>query len=727
MLVPITVPEGFIERHEIRTGAIERTNFTDRAVIFSESTNSTPEDFNVDQLIGAKIKNVDVPINDPERVFTIIGGYYVEPQNDGSAITTRVFGIAGDSTQGFLIVEGGTTVLANHWKLKNVSDGPVVNMDERKRGIKGWTFIVEEVFLERSKYPLSGEPMDMFIEQACVTINRIDKQITRQSAVEIEYEFTAVMNDGDGPASGYTWAFGDGGTGTGQIVTHTYIRGETDAVFNVSVEGDVPDDCNPTSAVTTAEVGEKACPVIDRIDQQVLSQTPLEVTYEFTAVMAEEDESAASYAWTFGDGNTGEGQTVTHSYARGEEDAVFEVEVVGEVPDECDATSAVTTADVGEKTCPEIDRIDQEVVRETAVEIEYAFTAVMKEEDELASQYDWTFGDGGTGQGQSVTHTYAKGEEAAVLDVEVVGTVPSECAATSAASTVDVGEITCPRIERIDANVIGETATEVEYSFTAVMVEGDEEASAYTWTFGDGGTGEGQTTTYVYAKGEDAAVFEVVVDGEVSDDCDATSATTTVDVGERNCPRIDRIDSQLVVETAIAVTYEFTAVMVEEDELASAYTWTFGDGGTGEGQTVTHTYGKEESASSYDVVVTGAVPAECEATTGETSVDIGEQTCPVIASIETEVLRDTAVEIEYRFTAVMVEEDELASAYAWTFGDGTTGEGQSVTHTYAKTDESAEFNVEVVGEVPAECDATSANTTCRSRARKRAQRSFEST
>ncbi len=129
-----------------------------------------------------------------------------------------------------------------------------------------------------------------------------------------------------------------------------------------------------------------------------------------------------------------------------------------------------------------------------------------------------------------------------------------------------------------------ETAIEIEVEYTAVMVEEDEPAVSYTWTFSDGGTGTGQTVTHVYAKGEEAQAFDVSVVGEVPEECSATSATTTTDVGERSCPRIDRIDHELVSETALEATYSFTAVMVEDDELASAYTWAFGDGGTGTGQ-----------------------------------------------------------------------------------------------------------------------------------------------
>ena len=125
MLVPITIPTGFIERHEIRTGAIERANFDNYGVVFSESDDSTPDDFDINLLIGAKIKSVQTPIDDPERVLTIIGGYYVEPQGNQTAVTTRVFGIAKEPSEGFLIEEGGNIVLANHWKLMNVDSGPI--------------------------------------------------------------------------------------------------------------------------------------------------------------------------------------------------------------------------------------------------------------------------------------------------------------------------------------------------------------------------------------------------------------------------------------------------------------------------------------------------------------------------------------------------------------------------------------------------------------------------
>ncbi len=376
------------------------------------------------------------------------------------------------------------------------------------------------------------------------------------------------------------------------------------------------------------------------------------------------------------------------------------------MPEECAATSASTSVTVEENACPEITGIEQQVLRQTAVEIEYEFKVVLKEEDEPASAYAWTFGDGGTGTGAIVTHVYARTDDNQTYEVAVVGTVDEACNATSATTTAEVTEKTCPEIIRIDSTLVSESATEVTYAFTAVLKEEDEAPQTYTWDFGDGGSGEGKTATHTFVKGTDDEEFTVVVNGAVPTECESTSATIVVQLGDKDCAQIEGIEIRTVRENAVEVEYEFTVVLVTPDEPATRYLWTFGDGGTGEGATVTHVFIKQDEAASYDVVVDGEVPAGCEATSSTLTVDVGENMCPVIERIDQRIVRENAIEVEVEYTAVMREEDELATAYSWTFGDGgIRRRAISHVHTYSKPEEATVYDVEVIGQVPEECDS----------------------
>jgi PKD repeat protein len=130
-----------------------------------------------------------------------------------------------------------------------------------------------------------------------------------------------------GPPTDYSWNFGDNSTGTGKNATHTYAVAGTytvqlsvskpstgcpfapcvaeSKVTKVVVVGGTPPP-PPVSAEFTASV---ECINIGGFDQ-CQAQTGKTVT--LTATTAD----ATSYSWNFGDGKTGTGRTVTHTWTK---------------------------------------------------------------------------------------------------------------------------------------------------------------------------------------------------------------------------------------------------------------------------------------------------------------------------------------------------------------------------------------------------------------------------
>ncbi|MEQ8471164.1 MAG: LamG-like jellyroll fold domain-containing protein [Marinoscillum sp.] len=123
-------------------------------------------------------------------------------------------------------------------------------------------------------------------------------------------------SDPDGDALTYTWDFGDGNSEAGETVSHAFdSEGEYQVVLTVSdMESSVTADLsvsvalnqNPIAAFTTSS-----------------TSGFLILTVDFDAsTSSDPEEHDLSYAWDFGDGNTGEGAQVTHSF---EQAGSFEV------------------------------------------------------------------------------------------------------------------------------------------------------------------------------------------------------------------------------------------------------------------------------------------------------------------------------------------------------------------------------------------------------------------
>lgn len=102
------------------------------------------------------------------------------------------------------------------------------------------------------------------------------------------------------------------------------------------------------------------------------------------------------------------------------------------------------------------------------------------------------------------------------------------------------------------------------------------------------------------------------------------------------------------------------------------WAWNFGDGATGEGRSISHTY-TAEGTYTVTLVATLDDGTTCEATTTVT-VTAPPPPCFCTASITTSG--------NSFHGDVDIQGDCTVTGWAWDFGDGTTGSGQDVTHDY---------------------------------------------
>jgi PKD repeat protein len=115
---------------------------------------------------------------------------------------------------------------------------------------------------------------------------------------------TALIATASGTNIAYTWYFGDGMTGSGNSVNHAYAAvGLYTAVVTAS------NSISTVLATTPVTITDAAIANLNAVNS---SPTGLsEVTY-FTATAS---GSNIAYIWDFGDGQTGGGNPIGHSYA----------------------------------------------------------------------------------------------------------------------------------------------------------------------------------------------------------------------------------------------------------------------------------------------------------------------------------------------------------------------------------------------------------------------------
>ena len=196
--------------------------------------------------------------------------------------------------------------------------------------------------------------------------------------------------------------------------------------------------------------------------------------------------------------------------------------------------------------------------------------------------------------------------------------------------------------------------------------DSDGTIAAYAWTFGDGSTANGPTATHQYGAGGSYDVTLTVTDNKGA----STNLTKKVTVTPPNVAPAAAFTSG-----GAALTKSFDASeSSDSDGTVAAYDWAFGDGETGTGSTVDHTYA---TAGTYDVELT--VTDDDGATNSVTkSVEVSPPNAAPHAAF-TSAKTELVLSVD---GSGSTDSDGTVDSFAWDFGDGGTGTGKTATHTY---------------------------------------------
>ncbi|MFH6982811.1 LamG-like jellyroll fold domain-containing protein [Marinoscillum luteum] len=208
-------------------------------------------------------------------------------------------------------------------------------------------------------------------------------------------------------------------------------------------------------------------------------------------------------------------------------------------------------------------------------------TIIEEASDDLIAA--WAFNEGAGNTTTDVAQVYT-GTLSNVTWVQngyyVTQSTDTENQAPQASATVD-----------IEDGVIGQT-----FAFDASgSSDRDGDALTYTWDFGDGNSESGESVSHAYDTEGEYEVVLMVSDGEAS-----STASLSVSVSVNQNPIAAFTSSATSGFLVLTVDFDAsTTVDPEGHELS--YDWDFGDGNTGEGVQVTHSF---EQVGTFDVVLT---------------------------------------------------------------------------------------------------------------------------
>jgi PKD repeat protein len=193
--------------------------------------------------------------------------------------------------------------------------------------------------------------------------------------------------------------------------------------------------------------------------------------------------------------------------------------------------------------------------------------------------YAWNFGDGSQGSGPVVKHEF---EQAGSYAVTLTVTDDrSQSASTS--KTVSVVLTPAPKAEFVVSPSAPAVNEKVFFNAAASTASVGRTIVRYDWDYGQGRQDTGQLVWHIYAQ---AGEYTVVL--TVTDDVGNKGTTTkTVSVGTGGVKPTFTFSP---TAPAYSDTVFFNATGSTSTNPITAYTWDFGDGGTGSGATASRTF-----------------------------------------------------------------------------------------------------------------------------------------
>lgn len=496
----------------------------------------------------------------------------------------------------------------------------------------------------------------------------------------------AGSTDIDGNIETFQWNFGDGSSGSGAMVGHSY---STAGQYTVTLT--VTDECGAFStdtavATVTAPdpcLGNQSPTAFAGSDRNVLTNAVV----NFSALgSGDSDGSIAEYHWDFGDGQSENGLQVSHAYTNpGSYFATLTV------TDNCGATGVdsamvtVTTPDpcVG-NLLPFADAGPNQVVTAPAV-VSFNGSGSIDLGGAIVA-YSWNFGDGQTGSGVQTQHTY--GVAGSYL---VTLTVTDSCNAID----TDTMQVTVNAPDPCAGNVAPLAAAGPDQQVNVgvpVQFNGSGSSDAngtvvlYWWNFDDGqftGWQASATATHTYTS---VGVFGATL--WVKDNCDAVSAgdnlnitTIPVDPCASNQPPTANISGGGQGEVGQPIGLS-GLTSTDPDGGIVSYSWNFGDGQTGSGAVTSHAYSQ---AGTYTVTLT--VADNCGATDAETTQVLVVPVDPCAGNLVPFAQAGSDVSAQTNQTILFsgggsIDLDGSISSYSWNFGNGQTASGVSAVYAY---------------------------------------------
>lgn len=379
---------------------------------------------------------------------------------------------------------------------------------------------------------------------------------------------------------------------------------------------------------------------------------------------SDQDGSIVSFQWDFGDGRSDSGETVSHKYKNV---GTFTVVLVVQDNSGNHGTTSQTVS-VTEGNSPTASFV-YSPANPAENETIYFNASESDDPDGDIVSFDWDFGDGTTGKGETVTHQYGSSGSYTVL----LKVTDNDGNVDTASQTVSVGDNENPVASFFYTPSNPVVDQVIQFNATDSN-DPDGTIEKYQWDMGDGTTLYGSIVSHQYSSSGTYTVYLQVTDN--SDNTGSTSQTITIN--DNQSPTASFVYSPTSPEVGERVHFNASA-STDPDGIITSWQWDFGDGRHGSGEEVNHTY---NDSGTYTVVL---VVMDDSGNTDSVSktVTIGDAGIPI--ALFDVLTANPTVNTDVDFDASdSYDLDGNIIRYDWNFGDGNTDAdvNATITHQY---------------------------------------------
>lgn len=474
--------------------------------------------------------------------------------------------------------------------------------------------------------------------QADISVSR------NEGAIPLRVQFHPELA---GQADGFLWDFGDGSTSYDKEPVHVYeIPGQYSVKLTISGSQGVS-TIEKENYITARD---QAYPPNVTISADH-TNGPAPFMVSFTAGS---DEPVDTFEWTFGDGETGSGQEISHIYAQ---PGIYDVAVVATGPGGSGTNRSAELISVHKPVLPLGVSIGA-TPASGSVPLRVQFTPQIIGE---ADSFLWDFGDNSTSNEISPEHMY---QETGLYPVTLIISDGTENITASLDTPVEVLKPANPPVATLSADTLNGTAP-LHVTFTA-QVTGS--ADGYVWDFGDGSSSYETSPTHTYAKSGNYTV-KLTLSGPEGISEARLDQPVVVMEGDR-IPVTGFLADPIQGTAPLLVTF----TDISTGTITSRH-WDFGDGTDSYEMNPTHQYRKP---GNYTVILETASPAGRSAEKKEGLITVRQPPKPPVARFKAD-LRSGRSPLTVAFQDMSTGEVDL---WSWDLGDGNISTEQNPLNTY---------------------------------------------